>query len=729
MVMNRLKRGIALLLCASMIFTLVGCGKKDKEEKKSHVVNYEGKPNVTANSDTKWIDSEIYGAIDDSLVVSEKDDFYTAVNKDWFLEQKKPTDDEDDVTILMEGDEIVKDRLIKIVSGEEDPEAFDGSQVDIDKEELQHDQELVVQFITAAADWDKRNADGVTPLKRYVDDIASIATLDDMTDFMTDIEVRNSSQQNFIELETMAGPIDADYYRCIVAPDPQYALRESKSYKDINFSEMIDKRLTDRVVREILVKLGYDEAYADTVLKNCYKFEGMLVDHVNNHVNSDPEAYDKAYTLDELKKMAGRYPFEKIYNAYGFTNTDNIRIADRGYLKYMNRIYKQSNLELFKSYYIVHTIVNNIRLIDREYYDLVREAEEKYTANYKRPDKGDGDVKEVKIKDEWDLILNNFAMIYMAGPMNVVYISKYCSLEQKQDITNMIDEIIDHYHKLIDEEEWMSDTAREATHEKLDYMTVRAVYPDTLDDYKGLTFTDSDDLISMVQKIKIFETKNQAKKANQPVDRHLWNLGKNPTTTVNACYIPSDNSINIFAGIIAGENVFNVDDTDEENYARIGTIIGHEISHAFDSSGCYYDKYGHKKTWWDMDDLATFQLKVSKLSNYYNGISPFPGAKNLLGSKLSGEVIADMGGVSVNLMIAKEKEDFDYDLFFRSYAKLWRASRSLGVEASYAEQDVHPLGYLRTNVTLSQFDEFINTYDIKEGDGMYFAPENRIKVW
>jgi putative endopeptidase len=32
-------------------------------------------------------------------------------------------------------------------------------------------------------------------------------------------------------------------------------------------------------------------------------------------------------------------------------------------------------------------------------------------------------------------------------------------------------------------------------------------------------------------------------------------------------------------------------------------------------------------------------------------------------------------------------------------------------------------------VTLQQFDEFLDTYGIKEGDGMYLAPEDRILVW
>ena len=52
-------------------------------------------------------------------------------------------------------------------------------------------------------------------------------------------------------------------------------------------------------------------------------------------------------------------------------------------------------------------------------------------------------------------------------------------------------------------------------------------------------------------------------------------------------------------------------------------------------------------------------------------------------------------------------------------------------EAEYDKiiKDQHPLNYLRTNVTVAQFDEFCNTYDLHEGNGMYIAPEDRITVW
>ena len=81
------------------------------------------------------------------------------------------------------------------------------------------------------------------------------------------------------------------------------------------------------------------------------------------------------------------------------------------------------------------------------------------------------------------------------------------------------------------------------------------------------------------------------------------------------------------------------------------------------------------------------------------------------------------------LKIAEGMEGFDYDKFFTAYAKVWHELDTREMEFYYCTQDSHPLAFLRTNVTLQQFDEFLETYDIQEGDNMYLAPENRITVW
>ena len=88
-----------------------------------------------------------------------------------------------------------------------------------------------------------------------------------------------------------------------------------------------------------------------------------------------------------------------------------------------------------------------------------------------------------------------------------------------------------------------------------------------------------------------------------------------------------------------------------------------------------------------------------------------------------------MAGMKAMLQIAESREDFDYDKFFTAYATIWRRINTREYEYFCVMQDSHPAHYLRTNATLQQFDEFLNLYDIKEGDGMYLAPEDRVLVW
>ena len=85
--------------------------------------------------------------------------------------------------------------------------------------------------------------------------------------------------------------------------------------------------------------------------------------------------------------------------------------------------------------------------------------------------------------------------------------------------------------------------------------------------------------------------------------------------------------------------------------------------------------------------------------------------------------------MKVALMLAEKVDNFDYDKFFRSYAYLWLSSTMSINEVENRASDAHPFNYLRVNVVLAQFDEFVDTYDIKPGDGMYVPEEQRIKVW
>jgi len=197
---------------------------------------------------------------------------------------------------------------------------------------------------------------------------------------------------------------------------------------------------------------------------------------------------------------------------------------------------------------------------------------------------------------------------------------------------------------------------------------------------------------------------------------------------VNSNYDPQDNSINIFPGILGGA-FYREDMTREEMLAGIGMVIGHEISHAFDSQGSQFDATGAMADWWTEADKKAFDEKVNKLIAYYDNIKVNDLCGNCDGEFLSAEAIADLASIKCMLSIAKEDPNFDYDKFFRTYAGVWLRVMTPENELWRMTQDNHPLSYLRVNLTVAQFDEFIKTYGITPSDGMYIAPADRITVW
>ncbi len=213
---------------------------------------------------------------------------------------------------------------------------------------------------------------------------------------------------------------------------------------------------------------------------------------------------------------------------------------------------------------------------------------------------------------------------------------------------------------------------------------------------------------------------------NQPIDRTKWD-NEMSSLTSNAYFNPEQNSINILPGILAGD-IYDPYGNKEENMGGIGVIVGHEITHSIDNLGSEYDDLGRRSNWWDSKDKETFSRKTDVLKNYYSALSPYPGALNYDGNSVQGEAMADMGGLKGMLGIAAKNPDFDYDLFFRAFARSWCSKYSYGLALSNAK-DVHPMDFLRVNVVLQQFDKFNETYDISEGDGMYLPEEKRVIVW
>lgn len=716
---RKLRFSTAVLLVTTIFLT--GCETNPQTLTEKLISSLDGKFSVnhTISDDSKWINSSIEDAIDDTLQVSVKDDFYTAVNKDWIL-QTTLDEDNASASALADNMDVVEERINALITECMVEEVHEGTNgVEMPAEQYAHTRELLGQFANMIADKEGRNATGVEPAKKYIEAIENIQNLEQMTSYLTNKDGDNFAILNLIPVSVEVPRSTRDRYVVYIGQDCSYSFINADSYQSILIKDIIIKESMIRDVEPILVQLGYSEKEAHKMLYRCFQMEAKLTENMEtddfgDETIEDYKNRDHFYTYSEIEEMQGNYPLTEILDTWGLGASESFNVENEAYIKSIGKLYKEENLSELKDYLIIQTLMKMLPYLDDASYDAYTNYMKIYIDDYQ-------DIKE-------EDFVETFINLKMSDVLQEVYIGQYCDVKQKEELEEIIEEAIAFYRNMLADEEWLTEETRNLAIEKLDNICYRVLYPDNMIDFSSLVFEQDDTLVDMIAKINQFKNSLMKEKVNKKIDRDEWNIEEIPTTVVNAYYMPNDNSINILEGIVANKFAYDENAPYEQNLARVGTIIGHEITHAFDTSGYIFDKDGIPNKWWTYEDEEQFQIRASHLAKYFSALSPFYNGGAYNGDNVKGEAIADMGGVKCMLNIAKEKEDFDYDLFFTSYAQLWRSKKTLSVQILMIS-DAHPLDCFRTNVTLQQFDEFLETYDIQPGDGMYLAPEKRINVW
>ncbi len=741
-------RGTAVLLAAALLFgSLSACGS---EEYAAAVESLnEVTKNQTISEDSKWINSSIDGSIDADTKTDVKDDFYTAVNKDWLL-KPLPADSED-VSLFTDVQEQFNDNMSAVQSGTVGDSRENKNGVMSD-EALEHIQSLVYTMRDLGADTKTRNAQGAEPLRPYIEAIAQISTMDDLTAYFCNADGQNLFDIQLTDSELNA-PVDDDdmNYTVFVTPGDVFSLGDADGYTDASLGGFGTNQYHRRQVGTLLGELGYSSAEVQKLLTGCYRFEIKLARcHPTSTDVQDVDYLSKHnHVMDRtaLEEMAGSYPIGQLLEARGLGGSATFMVTEEPALQEIGKLYVSRNLEDIKAYLIVNTVLQSAQLLDEDSYRRMREMDQNFEGSAEEETEEETDpADDPEWDDSWELpeeeaedpeeaaraeqeeIFNRFVTPYLNDAVQQIYIGRFCSAEQKRQLSDMTERIMTAFRGTVSEAEWMSEETRAKALEKLDVMGLHVLYPDKLIDYSTLSFDGCSNLLDCIARISRFRMTLNADYVNQPVDRSNWNLEYIPTAMVNAAYNPTDNSINIMAGIVSDDNIFSVNASEESNLARLGMIVGHEITHGFDTTGCEYDKNGRHKSWWTSADKLAFDTRAKDLIRYYSKLTPVSRGTYVDGETVSGEAIADMGGLQSALRVARELPDFNYDEFFRSYAVLWRTHDTYRAEMS-SSRDEHPLAMLRVNVIVQQFDEFMETYNISPGDGMYLAAEDRILVW
>ena len=575
-----------------------------------------------------------------------------------------------------------------------------------------HDIEVCRAVYKAATDWDARNKAGTTPFEESLKKVQGIKNIDDITALMM-------SDDSFIpglfSVSVTEGLFEQKGKNILAVGPAPMLYQDPADYENPTQQTMMMAMMAQQELDYLFPKFGMTAEEGKTSLEKCTEFEKAFAAVLpTNEEQSAPDYVEKAYhtyTYDELKELEKNFPLVESLDAIGVPKADTYLVSCPDWLDKMSELYTNENVEDMKNYMLTHFIASAGSNLDREAYEKISDIQNSfYGSTGYSPD------EEIGIGAVNSLV---------GHCMDYVYIDKYCTPELRNEITDICLEFKDYYRNMLQSEDWLSEETRNNAVAKLDAMKINAVYSDVRDDYSDLDIKDGMSMIEIAETVYDYSLKKEFDKINKPVDEDSFH--ELSTREINAYYNPMDNSINILSGILQG--VYEPGQGYEHDLGTIGWVIGHEMSHAFDPNGAKYDKDGNYKEWWTAEDYAACEQRIQKLKDYMSKIIPFEGQQAVNGEIVKGEISADMTAVKASLLIAADHEGFDYDKYFRTLPLAWGSislAEIAGMQNSYNE---HPLNNIRVNVSIQQCDKFRELYDIKEGDGMYLAPDQNLYIW
>lgn len=717
---------------------------------------------------TPWRAWMVRGALQADDEVRLEDDFFTAVNRDDILRRNANPNGPNSVVDDRRNE--IDDQMLEVLRGD-----AKGSK------QTAHDLQCLRDLYSLYEDWDARDADATKPVKPIFDRLDAIETLDQFSEWVGSDDFRllltwrgdklyANDAQNSVSLFALSlvnpandtawmddegKPIPAEHRQGIsldgyaVELDSPLLPLASFDWDDEDF--MVDGKLDTEWFQELrtasnnvdiayqmLEYVGYTQEDASDIVCNAAELEAMLFDGMKTG-----NEYYKEYTREEFERECeGGFPLLKICDSFGYNDASFYTVGNTTWQSRLNELYTKENLDLFVSHAMTSVALRSASLLDSEaaniaYYadgdayisDELLEAAEKSGVNT-NDDASDSSEGPEMTQEELEQQNARYGCEYLRSVVPTsfakVYVENFYDEQLTADVNDMVKSYLDAYEKLFGQEDWISNETRAGAIDKLHNMHIYVGHPEAWSNTDKLEVRAHDEegtLFSETCRLAAYDLDQELGLMRSGKDGTYWR----DCMEVNAYYTPTTNSIIIGAGILGGV-YWPEDGSYEENLAGVGTTIGHEIGHAFDSSGSYFDKDGRYDIWWTKEDLADFEERVQGVKDAFNKIDPL-GTGAYDGSQVCAEAIADMGGIKTSMLVASTRKDFDYDAFFRAYAKSWA---DVPRETDVREQllvDTHPLDNHRVNVPVREVDEFYNTYNITKDDAMWLDAKDRISVW
>ncbi|MDP5032473.1 M13 family metallopeptidase [Paraglaciecola sp.] len=582
--------------------------------------------------------------------------------------------------------------------------------------ELSDEQQMIADFYASFMNAEQINQAGITPIQPVLDKLNNISTMPQLTEAFGRAWLDGSVSP--ISGGMGFNRLDPNQYQMSIAvsglgmPDRSYYLEDNERFISIRaaYVQHIEQMLNFANVENAADRAKHILALETKIAEAQWPRE---------------KRRNRDLSLNQIERanLSSEYPNFAWDNYFAQTEyqVPHLNVSQPEPIKNVINIINNEPLSVWKDYLTYHTISNHADLLSDDIFNANFDFYGKTLNGQQEP------------RPRWKRAISEMSGTQSLGfAIGKTYVEKHFPASSKAQMAELVENLRKALGERIENLDWMSEATKVNAQAKLAAFNPKIAYPDVWQSFTGLDIK-ADDLVGNVVRMRQFFRSDSAAKELAKTDRERWGMAPQ---RVNAYYNSSFNEI-VFPAAILQPPFFDPNADPAVNYGAIGAVIGHEMGHGFDDQGSKSDANGIQQNWWTDQDRAAFELKADALAAQYSAYEPIEG--NFVNGRNSlGENIGDVGGLamayhayklSLNSQEAPIIDGTTGDQrFFLAWAQVWREKRTEQSMLSQLKAGTHAPGKFRA-LAPRNHDAWYSAFDVKEGDALYLAPEQRVRIW
>jgi putative endopeptidase len=568
-------------------------------------------------------------------------------------------------------------------------------------------------------------AKGMAPLKPHLDAITAIRDKKQLARALgetlrADVDALNNTNYhtpNLFGLWVAPGFSDSEHYvpylmqGGLQLPDREYYLGGSEHMRGV-------RAKYETHVAAMLRLAGLSDS--DARAKRILELEHAIAEtHRSLAENEDIHKANNVWKRTDFATNAPGLDWNEYFEGAGLSNVPSFYVWQPEAFKGESALVTSTALETWKDWLAFHLIEGHAGVLPKAF------ADERFAFT------GKVLVGAQQQRPRWQRAV--FMVDGLLGDVvGQIYAQRFFSPEAKAKAQEMVANLIAAFRKRIEALTWMDPATKAEAQAKLSTLYVGIGYPETWHDYSNYE-VKRDDAFGNLWRGILSEYQRQVGRLGKPVDKKEWSM---TPQTVNAVNLPLQNALNFPAAILQPP-FYDAQAPAAANYGAIGSVIGHEISHTFDTQGSTFDSKGRLRNWWTPEDLKHFEASTAQLAAQYDAYKPFPDLA-INGKQTLAENIADVAGISAAYdgykaslegKPAPTQEGFSGDQqFFIAFAQNWGAKIREAALRQQVMTDPHSPGEFRA-ATVRNIDAWYPAFGVKPGEKLYLPPDQRVRIW